>query len=300
MEKYKLGDTIRFLRKQMRLTQEQLAEGICSPITISRIESGVQFPSENILKMILNKLGQDLNGINLINFSKNSSLENLFDIAQNFLLKSNFDKTSYIIKEIYQQQNLDTLDKQRLNMLEIGLEMALEIKETETTSDVFIDRIYDALKLTNKNIDIFNIDKMPLSLQEINLLSFLAIIFSNNGKLDDAINIDKNLLKCFDFYKIKTLEQNATQILISIHLAQFYEVKEMYDESLDTLEKAINLSKNNVHNPFLCEICFFKGRVLYKKGNKKEGVKLLKDIYPYFKLVDNKNLVYYIEKFINQ
>mgnify|MGYP000270405652 CR=1 FL=1 len=32
-----LGSTIRLLRKERHLTQEELAEGICSPVTVSRI-----------------------------------------------------------------------------------------------------------------------------------------------------------------------------------------------------------------------------------------------------------------------
>ena len=99
MEKYKIGDTIRFLRKQMNLTQEQLAENICSPVTISRIESGAQFPSESILKLILNKLGQDINNIDLTNFSKDTFLDELFDLAENYALNNNLEETADILQK---------------------------------------------------------------------------------------------------------------------------------------------------------------------------------------------------------
>mgnify|MGYP001724095952 CR=1 FL=1 len=51
-----LGSTIRLLRRQRHLTQEQLAEGICSPITVSRIENGHQMPSKAILDALLSRL----------------------------------------------------------------------------------------------------------------------------------------------------------------------------------------------------------------------------------------------------
>ena len=45
MEKNTLGETIYHLRKKSGLTQEALADGICSPVSISRIENGKQMPS---------------------------------------------------------------------------------------------------------------------------------------------------------------------------------------------------------------------------------------------------------------
>lgn len=57
MKKNTLGDTIRELRKRANITQEELADGICSPVSISRIENGTQMPSGTILDGILQKLG---------------------------------------------------------------------------------------------------------------------------------------------------------------------------------------------------------------------------------------------------
>ena len=60
MQKNSLGDTLRELRKQKRLSQEDLAEGICSTVSISRIENGNQIPSQPVLEALLEKLGTGL------------------------------------------------------------------------------------------------------------------------------------------------------------------------------------------------------------------------------------------------
>ena len=44
MRKYYIGEIIKKRRKELHLTQEQLAEGICEAVTISRIENGYQTP----------------------------------------------------------------------------------------------------------------------------------------------------------------------------------------------------------------------------------------------------------------
>ena len=48
MEKNTLGEIIHHLRKKAGLTQEALADGICSPVSISRIENGKQMPSGKV------------------------------------------------------------------------------------------------------------------------------------------------------------------------------------------------------------------------------------------------------------
>jgi len=52
-----LGEVIRSLRKKAGLSQEELSEGICSPVSLSRIENGIQKPSSYVLESLLNKLG---------------------------------------------------------------------------------------------------------------------------------------------------------------------------------------------------------------------------------------------------
>lgn len=60
MEKNTLGEIIHHLRKKAGLTQEALADGICSPVSISRIENGKQMPSGKVLEQLLARLAQAL------------------------------------------------------------------------------------------------------------------------------------------------------------------------------------------------------------------------------------------------
>ena len=55
-EIYLCQDIIRGRRIGMGMTQEELAEGICDPVTISRIERGENFPKQKIFLSLLEKL----------------------------------------------------------------------------------------------------------------------------------------------------------------------------------------------------------------------------------------------------
>ena len=57
MQEMFIGEVIKQRRKELGLTQEQLCEGICEPITISRMENGKQTPSRNRVIALLQSRG---------------------------------------------------------------------------------------------------------------------------------------------------------------------------------------------------------------------------------------------------
>ena len=57
MQEIFLGEYIKSQRLELGLTQEQLCEGICEPITLSRLENGKQTPSRNRINALLQRLG---------------------------------------------------------------------------------------------------------------------------------------------------------------------------------------------------------------------------------------------------
>ena len=57
MRELSLGEYIKQERIKQGITQEQLCEGICEPITISRMENGKQTPSYTRIRTFLQRLG---------------------------------------------------------------------------------------------------------------------------------------------------------------------------------------------------------------------------------------------------
>lgn len=56
MQNFLLGEYIRQRRLDLGLTQEAVCDGICEPITLSRIENGKQTPSRTRINAILQRL----------------------------------------------------------------------------------------------------------------------------------------------------------------------------------------------------------------------------------------------------
>lgn len=57
MKEMFLGEYIKQERLKKGITQEQLCEGICEPITVSRMENGKQTPTYNRIRAFLQRLG---------------------------------------------------------------------------------------------------------------------------------------------------------------------------------------------------------------------------------------------------
>ena len=58
MAKYAVGDYIYRVRKERGYTQEELAGGICSAGTLSKIENGSRTPSVSIYEALMQRLGE--------------------------------------------------------------------------------------------------------------------------------------------------------------------------------------------------------------------------------------------------
>ncbi len=54
-----LGDVIRQCREGKGITQENLCRGICSVSTLSRIENGQQYPTRNVLTLLVERMDED-------------------------------------------------------------------------------------------------------------------------------------------------------------------------------------------------------------------------------------------------
>ncbi|OUQ33164.1 helix-turn-helix transcriptional regulator [Faecalibacterium sp. An122] len=57
MQNISIGECIRQRRKELNLTQEQVCDGICDPVSLSRIENGKQTPRRSVINALLQRLG---------------------------------------------------------------------------------------------------------------------------------------------------------------------------------------------------------------------------------------------------
>lgn len=58
MGEYSKSAIIKYTRKSLGITQEELSESVCDPVTLSRYESGKIDPSDSKFLRLMEKMGE--------------------------------------------------------------------------------------------------------------------------------------------------------------------------------------------------------------------------------------------------
>lgn len=110
MKEVFIGEYIKHRRQELGLLQKKLCEGICEPVTISRLENGRQYPSYSVMTALLQRLDLPAERYVAMLSDHEVLLENLReDInAMNIQLQQSVDPERFLLREeIFQKlQNL--------------------------------------------------------------------------------------------------------------------------------------------------------------------------------------------------
>ena len=110
MAEQRMGEMIRTLRKEKQMSQSQLAEGICTIATLSRIENGSQAPSRATLHRLMEKL--DWPGFSYVDYDNGTDLK-LIKLRKEIIrcieyeFYDELDELIWNYKMIYNPENKD-------------------------------------------------------------------------------------------------------------------------------------------------------------------------------------------------
>lgn len=77
MAVFQLGPVLKARREELGLSQEDLADGICSVPTLSRIENGERMPTKNHFEMLMQRLGYSAMSMNFFTDKQNFLIHEL-------------------------------------------------------------------------------------------------------------------------------------------------------------------------------------------------------------------------------
>lgn len=184
-----IGTLIKTRRKELNMTQEDLCEGICEPVTISRIENGKQIPSTEHLKAILERLNLPTQQIICLVPSMTSSIQAQFkevlDEVDSYFQLSN--KKAEISYEQLKTKitNLECYDSQS-KQLKFLLQSALTISNNELDNIELSKKTVDMIHLTYPDFTEKNIKYHFLNYNEFLLIFLLALLYYSTNKHEIA------------------------------------------------------------------------------------------------------------------
>lgn len=284
-----LGDTIRSLRKRAKMTQEELAEGICSPVSISRIENGNQMPSGNVLDALLERLG--------------TSTYQLCSIYYKTDRQTAFEKDALHVAELIRTEHLDEAKKELATLEEsldgdnddnrnrqcyllelVGIQLREDAEPAET-----LQLVREAISLTQPDFNERDFSGTLLTVQEVNLINALIAALHNMDESERAVRVGEELMRAFKQMNSTISEYTCMEINTAMLLARILGNEDKYAEALMYCQYAESLSINSGDHSMLPDIEFTKASLFHSTGRDEECLSILKAILPYMELIQQKN-----------
>lgn len=282
-----VANKIKNRRKELGLTQKELAEGICTQSQISNIEKGELNPSSYVLFKISKRLIVDMNYFFGIDSEIiNNQFDEIKDMIEQQKGQRNYTSLRYIVNKELQERkgNLNSYEHRYL-LWHRGITDYVLDNEFEKT----ISFMHDLIIESESNKDL---------LLNINIKTSIATMYKDEQHFEDAYNLfveTLNELKLIDF---KSKYYSELKVLFG--LAQTLTYLEKYDESKNYCLQAISICVKEQSLFFLANCYYQLGFNLVNLERKDEGKRYIKISLTLFEIQENTKMVTILNEKINE
>ncbi len=271
-----IGQTIAYLRKLRKLTQQQLADGICTREYIRKLENGYNQPTIYIIDLLSQRLQEDIYNYHL-SVERHNDIETHLKIQEinDIFASKNFE---LLIKIIQQYENLPTFkDGEALQIIYYSKAMCEYYLNYDYNKA--INYCIKGLNVYKKNFNLANWSKLLYSNIELRIINTIASCKCYNNDLENGIKMIYELLDYLDKYISVTLYSIRvkgnfhvnlyTQVAynLSNHLTEQFK----YSDALKIIDKAITISLRTKYMSMYPYLLKNKFQLLYMLDNLEEA-----------------------------
>lgn len=268
MGEYSKSAIIKYTRKSLGITQEELSESVCDPVTLSRYESGKIDPSDSKFLRLMEKMGEK--GSTFI-FQLETSLLEVEDESEKLnkaIEQHDWEEAERIKNNLIQNNNFN-LDYFENRQYLQWVETIIQYEQGMINERQVIEKLEEAWSYTcgNINTEEFNMNRIYRE-TEIIILHEIAIFYKLLGKLDKACVFYENLIKYFE--RADMVNETKPIYLIYIGYSNILGVMGEHEKSMEICFKAIKrgLAENKMN--YLYNFYYNIGCSLQIKGNDEE------------------------------
>lgn len=301
MQQIFLGEAIKKRRLELGLTQEQLCEGICEPITISRLENGKQTPSRNRINALLERLDMPADRYYAL-LSKNE-LE--VDALQKEIISYNlrFRKASSEEKPKVRKLALeshkkleaiidddDTLSRQLI----LRSRVLLGTEDGDYSFEEQIRMLTDAIRMTVPHFDLDNIGRGLYTTDEIKIINQLALAYSDAGECLGAIGIYAQLRVYIQkhFHNIPLTRAHLNMVLLNY--ARELDVVGQFKKAIEIAEEGMRICLDYGHYLSLPGLLSVEAECYHLLGDDEKSRDLYCQAYYLSKSIRNDSVLQFI------
>jgi len=274
---HEIGKVIKSLRELNGWTQDQLAEGITTRETVSRIERCEVLGSPYTVGFLLERLGVNphLNGLNYLD-KKRLNTQETIDELDSLLSYGNIKEAENLLKKLEADVKFrKEIGNQRYLLLAKGV---IGLQKGEDLEKIF-ESCYKAIKLAFPDFKEEHIKNYLLMTIDLRLLCLLGTVYLQKGEVEKAMNVYQGLMENMEKRYMDKLEKGRHYPLVIFHLASAHTVNKQYQTSIDLCDKGIEVCKNTGILFFLPALTMTKVSCLFELGQIENAKKLIYEVY---------------------
>lgn len=283
MNTFKIGDVIKKTRIDLGITQEQLAEGICSVSSLSKIENNTQVPSKANFDALMQRMGKSGEIYYAFVSEKDFEIQEIKYKIRNHLIAMEYDKANELIQKLEKEKE----SKESLNKQFILYMKAIIKKSKGEDLETVLDLLHSAIKITIPNFNEKKLCNYLLTDDDITIINNIAVVYSLMNHRRKAINLLYEVIDYIEDNCIDTKSKVELLPMIFYNLSKWLDLEHRYEEAIEICN--LGIDNCNKHGKLVGygEIIMSKACILYNIGNRDESLKYLKRAYFIFDSQEN-------------
>ena len=234
MQNFFLGDYIKQKRLDLGLTQEQLCDGICEPMTLSRLENGKQTPGRNRINALLQRMGLPDDRY----FALLSKNELEMEALQKEIVACNVtERVAEGFEKLAQFEALAAPDDQIAQQFILSSKVLLGRLDGRYMPREQIDMLMQAIRLTVPRFDLENIESFLYTKDEITIINQIGLAYSDDGQNKKAAEIYYQLLRYVRKHFKETITLIGALPLVLYNYARVLDLCGRYEEGAELAQE---------------------------------------------------------------
>lgn len=286
-----VGELLKERRTELGLTQESVCKGVCSPVTLSRIENGTQNPAKTTLTVLLQRLGlPDECYYALVN-----EREAEIDRLQTEITACNARENAR--EGLEKLDRLEELNKEKdplVKQFVLRAKAALGKREGDMivpyTPQEKIELLEQAIRLTVPKFDGKRMTRRLYSTNEIKLLNQMALAYYNAGEKETALDFYRQLMALCEGDFEESRKKEGTMTLIAYNYARLLCLEQKFEKALGIARKGWEVCTKYGQYLMLPGLISFAAESYCFLGNPEKSRELYNQAYYVFLAIgDEKN-----------
>lgn len=263
------GAAIREARLKAGLTQEQLSKGVCSVLSLSRIENGTAGVSPSTFQALMAHAGAPCEAFPI--FANRSDFDCFYSLKRvGFYLDSWQLKEAYTELEKIQEKNW--AENKYYYQEWLLMHCKLQFRSGMGNHQEISNHLEYAIHISRPDINFYDFRNLLLSLNEIELLILYAQESLYLNKTELCLAICTQISSYLENSQITFLEKDLLLAEYAVVYAKYLIASRNYEHAILLIEQYRNTLIKNADDDFLHELTFIAGVSYYYQNQTDKAI----------------------------